>query len=109
VDVSKYRSDAAIAATSCRLTEPEVTTTRLLQVDAVDFLAVSQSRLLLKKEAAVNWDPIDQTVLANEQDNEGRPGDPRLSANCCGRFLKITDYAEELLNDLDQLTGGLSG
>jgi len=44
-----------------RLTSRSPPFTRLLQVDA-DFLAVSQSRIT-KKEAAVNWDPIDQTVL----------------------------------------------
>ncbi|MGF1539301.1 MAG: leucine--tRNA ligase [Pleurocapsa sp.] len=70
------------------------------------FLAAG---LAYQKEAAVNWDPIDQTVLANEQvDSEGRSW--RSGAIVERKllkqwFLKITDYAEQLLQDLDQLTG----
>ncbi|WP_414752523.1 leucine--tRNA ligase [Anabaena sp. CCY 9910] len=73
------------------------------------FLQFLQAGLAYQKEAAVNWDPIDQTVLANEQvDNEGRSW--RSGAIVERKllrqwFLKITDYAEELLNDLDKLTG----
>ena len=73
------------------------------------FLQFLKAGLAYQKEAAVNWDPIDQTVLANEQvDNEGRSW--RSGAKVERKqlrqwFLKITDYAEELLNDLDQLTG----
>ncbi|WP_193195310.1 leucine--tRNA ligase [Nostoc sp. MG11] len=73
------------------------------------FLQFLQAGLAYQKEAAVNWDPIDQTVLANEQvDNEGRSW--RSGATVERKllrqwFLKITDYAEELLNDLDKLTG----
>jgi leucyl-tRNA synthetase len=51
------------------------------------FLQFFQAGLAYQKEAAVNWDPIDQTVLANEQvDSEGVPGVPvlRWSANSCG-------------------------
>ena len=73
------------------------------------FLQFLQAGLAYQKEAAVNWDPIDQTVLANEQvDSEGRSW--RSAAKVERKllrqwFFKITDYAEELLNDLDKLTG----
>ncbi|NJO74172.1 MAG: leucine--tRNA ligase [Leptolyngbyaceae cyanobacterium RM1_406_9] len=73
------------------------------------FLEFFQAELAYQKEATVNWDPIDQTVLANEQvDNEGRSW--RSGAMVERRllrqwFLKITAYAEQLLKDLDQLSG----
>ena len=73
------------------------------------FLQFLDMGLAYQKEAAVNWDPVDQTVLANEQvDNEGRSW--RSGAQVERKllrqwFLKITDYAEELLTDLDKLTG----
>jgi leucyl-tRNA synthetase len=73
------------------------------------FLQFLNAGLAYQKEAAVNWDPIDQTVLANEQvDSQGRSW--RSGAIVERKllrqwFLKITDYAEELLNDLDKLTG----
>ncbi len=73
------------------------------------FLQFYNKGLAYQKEAAVNWDPIDQTVLANEQvDNEGRSW--RSGAIVERKllrqwFLKITDYADQLLNDLDKLTG----
>ena len=73
------------------------------------FLEFFKAGLAYQKEAAVNWDPIDQTVLANEQvDSQGRSW--RSGAIVERRllrqwFLKITDYAEQLLNDLDKLKG----
>lgn len=73
------------------------------------FLEFFKAGLAYQKEAAVNWDPIDQTVLANEQvDSEGRSW--RSGAKVERRmlkqwFFKITDYAEQLLNDLDKLDG----
>ncbi|NJL36784.1 MAG: leucine--tRNA ligase [Leptolyngbyaceae cyanobacterium RM2_2_4] len=73
------------------------------------FLEFFQAELAYQKEATVNWDPIDQTVLANEQvDSEGRSW--RSGAMVERRllrqwFLKITAYAEQLLKDLDQLSG----
>jgi leucyl-tRNA synthetase len=73
------------------------------------FLEFYKAGLAYQKEAAVNWDPIDQTVLANEQvDSQGRSW--RSGAIVERRllrqwFLKITDYAEQLLNDLDKLSG----
>ena len=70
------------------------------------FTKLYEKGLVYKKTSAVNWCPNDQTVLANEQVIDG----------CCWRcdtkverkeipqwFVKITDYAEELLNDLDKL------
>ncbi|MDJ1171422.1 leucine--tRNA ligase [Roseofilum sp. BLCC_M154] len=73
------------------------------------FLQFFQAGLAYQKEAAVNWDPVDQTVLANEQvDSEGnswRSGAKVERKLLKQWFLKITDYAEELLQDLDKLTG----
>jgi len=73
------------------------------------FLQFLHAGLAYQREAAVNWDPIDQTVLANEQvDSEGRSwrsGAIVEKKKLRQWFLKITDYAEELLNDLDKLTG----
>ena len=73
------------------------------------FLELHAGGLAYQKEAQVNWDPIDQTVLANEQvDADGkswRSGavvEKRLLRQW---FLKITDYADALLDDLDQLSG----
>lgn len=73
------------------------------------FLQFLEMGLAYQKEAAVNWDPVDQTVLANEQvDNEGRSwrSGAKVERKLLRQwFLKITDYAEELLTDLDKLTG----
>ncbi|MRB24918.1 class I tRNA ligase family protein, partial [Bacillus thuringiensis] len=70
------------------------------------FTELYKKGLVYKKTSAVNWCPNDQTVLANEQVIDG----------CCWRcdtkverkeipqwFIKITAYADELLNDLDKL------
>ena len=73
------------------------------------FLQFLNADLAYRKEATVNWDPIDQTVLANEQvDADGRSW--RSGALVEKRklrqwFLKITAVADELLDDLDQLKG----
>ena len=73
------------------------------------FLELFDGGLAYRKNATVNWDPVDQTVLANEQvDSEGRSW--RSGALVEQRqlnqwFLRITDYAERLLQDLDQLEG----
>ncbi|NEO31285.1 MAG: leucine--tRNA ligase [Symploca sp. SIO3C6] len=73
------------------------------------FLQFFKQGLASQREAAVNWDPIDQTVLANEQvDNEGRSwrSGAKVERKLLRQwFLKITDYAEELLNDLEKLSG----
>lgn len=71
------------------------------------FTRLFEKGLVYKKEAEVNWDPVDQTVLANEQvDSEGRGW--RSGALVERRkipqwFIRITDYADELLDDLDKL------
>jgi leucyl-tRNA synthetase len=70
------------------------------------FLQLYKKGLVYKKNAEVNWDPVDQTVLANEQVIDGRGW--RSGALVERReipqwFLKITSYADELLNDLDKL------
>ncbi len=73
------------------------------------FLQFLDARLAYQKEAAVNWDPIDQTVLANEQvDADGyswRSGAKVERKLLRQWFFKITDYAEQLLQDLDKLDG----
>ncbi len=72
------------------------------------FTKLYEKGLVYKKTAIVNWDPIDQTVLANEQviDGKGwRSGAPVERREIPQWFLKITDYAEELLNDIDTLEG----
>lgn len=72
------------------------------------FTQLYEKGMVYKKMSTVNWDPVDQTVLANEQVIEGRGW--RSGALIERReipqwFIKITDYAEQLLNDLDQLDG----
>ena len=70
------------------------------------FIDLYNAGLAYKKDALVNWDPVDQTVLANEQviDGKGwRTGASVEKKNLSQWFFKITDYAEELLNDLDKL------
>ncbi|NMF63481.1 leucine--tRNA ligase [Brasilonema octagenarum] len=73
------------------------------------FLQFLKAGLAYQEEAAVNWDPIDQTVVANEQvDGEGRSwrSGAKVERKLLRQwFLKITDYAEELLNDLNKLPG----
>ena len=73
------------------------------------FLQMWHMGLAYQQEALVNWDPVDQTVLANEQvDSQGRSWrsgalvEQKLLKQW---FLRITHYAEELLRDLDTLTG----
>ncbi|MFD2166054.1 leucine--tRNA ligase [Thalassotalea euphylliae] len=72
------------------------------------FTKLFEKGLVYKKMATVNWDPVDQTVLANEQVIDGRgwrSGALIEKKEIPQWFIKITDYAEELLNDLDQLEG----
>ena len=70
------------------------------------FIDLYNAGLAYKKDALVNWDPVDQTVLANEQviDGKGwRTGADVEKKKLSQWFFKITDYAEELLTDLDKL------
>lgn len=71
------------------------------------FIKLFEKGLAYKKNAVVNWDPVDQTVLANEQVVDGRgwrSGALVERKEISQWFIKITAYAEELLNDLDKLT-----
>ncbi len=71
------------------------------------FLELYKSGLVYQKESEVNWDPIDNTVLANEQvDSEGkswRSGALVEKKLLKQWFLRITNYADELLKDLEKL------
>jgi leucyl-tRNA synthetase len=72
------------------------------------FTELYRKGLVYKKNSVVNWDPVDQTVLANEQVIDGRGW--RSGALVERReipqwFIKITDYAEELLEELDKMEG----
>lgn len=70
------------------------------------FVRLFNKGLAYKKNSVVNWDPVDETVLANEQVVNGkgwRSGVPVERREISQWFLKITDYADELLEDLDKL------
>jgi leucyl-tRNA synthetase len=70
------------------------------------FLKLYAAGLVYRKESAVNWDPVDMTVLANEQviDGKGwRSGAPIERRKLSQWFLKITDFADELLTGLGSL------
>jgi len=72
------------------------------------FTRLVEKGLAYRKTATVNWDPVDQTVLANEQviDGKGwRSGAAVEKRDIEQWFLKITAYAQELLDDLDKLPG----
>lgn len=70
------------------------------------FLDFLKQGIAYRKESFVNWDPVEGTVLANEQviDGKGwRSGAPIERRKLSQWFLKITDYAQELLDDLSHL------
>ncbi len=72
------------------------------------FVRLLKKGLVYKKNAAVNWDPVDQTVLANEQVIDGRGWRSKALVErreISQWFFKISDYAESLLKDLDELPG----
>ena len=70
------------------------------------FLEFLKQGIAYRKESWVNWDPVENTVLANEQvvDGKGwRSGAPVERRQLFGWFLKITDYADSLLSAIDRL------
>ncbi len=70
------------------------------------FCRMYEQGLAYKRNAEVNWDPVEQTVLANEQVIDGRgwrSGAPVERREIPHWFLKITDYAEELVEGLDRI------
>ena len=72
------------------------------------FLKMLEKGIAYRKSGIVNWDPVDQTVLANEQviDGKGwRSGVPVEKREIPMYYLRITDYAEELLAYLDKMPG----
>ncbi len=72
------------------------------------FTRLLKNGMAYRKNAVVNWDPVDQTVLANEQVVDGRgwrSGAVIEKREIPQWFLKITDYAQELLDGLDTLPG----
>ena len=72
------------------------------------FTELFKKGLIYKKTSTVNWDPVDGTVLANEQVIDGRgwrSGALVEKRDIPQYFMKITAYAEELLTDLDKLEG----
>jgi len=72
------------------------------------FLKMLEKGVAYKKTGVVNWDPVDQTVLANEQviDGKGwRSGAPVEKREIPMYYLRITDYADELLDNLPKMTG----
>ncbi len=73
------------------------------------FLKMYEKGLAYRKASWVNWDPIDQTVLANEQvlpdGTSERSGAMVVKKKLTQWYFRITDYADRLLDDLDQLEG----
>ena len=72
------------------------------------FTRLFDKGIAYKRLAEVNWDPVDQTVLANEQVIDGRgwrSGAPVERRKIPHWFLRITDYADELLEELDRMQG----
>ena len=70
------------------------------------FIQLLEAGLVERKEAEVNWDPVDQTVLANEQviDGKGWRSGAEIERKKINQyFLKITEYADELLDGLESL------
>jgi leucyl-tRNA synthetase len=73
------------------------------------FLKMLERGLAYKKMTKVNWCPHDQTTLSNEQASGGvcwRCGNPVEKKDLAQWFLRITDYAEQLLQDMAELEGG---
>ena len=73
------------------------------------FARLIEKGMAYRKKATVNWDPVDQTVLANEQviDGRGWRSDALVERREIPQwFMKITAYADELLEELDRLPPG---
>ncbi|RZA16624.1 MAG: leucine--tRNA ligase, partial [Lysobacteraceae bacterium] len=73
------------------------------------FLKMLEKGIAYRKTQVVNWDPVDQTVLANEQVIDGRgwrTGAPVEKREIPGYYLKITDYADELLDHVQNKLPG---
>lgn len=73
------------------------------------FVQLYKKGLIYRKLSTVNWDPVDQTVLANEQVENGRgwrSGALVEKRDIPMYYFRITDYAQELLDDLDTLKEG---
>ena len=71
------------------------------------FLDFLKHDLVYRKESLVNWDPVDQTVLSNEQVEDGkgwRSGAPIVRKKLTQWFIRITDFTEDLLESLSTLT-----
>ena len=76
--------------------------------EQVIFKRFHDQGLVYRKKSFVNWDPIDETVLANEQviDGKGWRSGAQIEIKEIDQwFIKITDYADELLESLDELIG----
>jgi len=72
------------------------------------FTKLYANGIIYRKNGVVNWDPVDQTVLANEQVTDGkgwRSGATVIKKEIPMYYFKITQYADELLKDLDTLAG----
>jgi len=72
------------------------------------FTRMFKKGLVYRKNSIVNWDPVDQTVLANEQviDGRGWRSDAPVERREIPQwFMRITDYADELLEELDRMPG----
>ena len=72
------------------------------------FIKLFEKGLVYRKNSVVNWDPVDQTVLANEQVENGRgwrSGAIIERREMAQWFLRITAYAEELTDQLDEMSG----
>ena len=88
----------------------EVTTCRpdYYRWEQLMFTRLFRKGIVYRRNSVVNWDPVDQTVLANEQVVDGRgwrSGAVVEKREIPQWFLKITDYAQELLDGLDTLPG----
>ncbi len=113
LDLRQHRGDARAAEDrwACRSTGAASSppATSILRGAAALFLDFLDAGLVARKTAKVNWDPVDQTVLANEQVIDGRgwrSGAEVEQRELTQWFLTITAYSEELLEALKRSTAG---